>query len=164
MKSHERMGPRAAGEHSSTGRWVKALFWPCRLQSPLRLALLLVPLVFADPARILAQGGPPIIVQQPQSQTVVAGTNVTFSVVVSSLTALTYQWRFNDGDIPGATDSSYSLWNVQVTNAGAYRVFVQNLVGSALSSNAILTVNAPNLTPYRPAGWSERSWSPQRLE
>ncbi len=135
---------------------MKALFSPCRIRPRLRLAFLIAPLLFADPAWVLAQGGPPVILQQPQSQTVVAGTNVTFDVVVSSLSALNYQWRFNGGDIPGATGSSYSIWNVQVTNAGAYCVFVQNLVGSVLSSNAILTVNAPNLIPYQPAGWSDK--------
>src|ERR1017187_1235863 len=38
---------------------------------------------------------PPVITQQPQSQTNVIGSNATFSVAATSTLPLTYQWYFN---------------------------------------------------------------------
>ena len=51
------------------------------------------------------------------------------------------------------------LNNVQLTNAGTYAVVVSNLVGSVLSSNAILTVN-PAPTNCDPAPGGLVSWWP----
>ncbi len=54
----------------------------------------------------------PFLTQQPQSQSVPAGTNVTFSVVAGGTPPLAYQWR-KDGDaIGGATNSSHSIATV----------------------------------------------------
>ena len=47
--------------------------------------------------------------------------------------------------IAGAIDSSYTRTDVQTADAGAYSVQVGNAVGTALSSNAWLTVNNPPL-------------------
>jgi hypothetical protein len=42
----------------------------------------------------------PTITTQPVSQTVVNGTNVTFSVQVSGAGPFTYQWQFNGANLP----------------------------------------------------------------
>jgi hypothetical protein len=83
----------------------------------------------------------PFIVTQPASQTVTAGTGVTFSVGASGSPPLTYQWQFNSNNIAGATGSSYTIASAQSSNAGLYSVAVTNSVGFAISSNASLTVN-----------------------
>src|SRR5436309_5578517 len=62
-------------------------------------------------------GQPPIISQQPQSQTINIGSSVSFTVTVSSVTFVTYQWRFNGANIPGGTSaggntSTYAINNV----------------------------------------------------
>lgn len=106
----------------------------------MRPGLLLIPLLLATSLNGLAQGGPPIITQQPHGQSVTQGMNASFSVGVSSITTLTYQWRFNGGNISGATGSSYSITNVQASQAGSYSVLVINGVGSATSTNAVLNV------------------------
>jgi len=85
----------------------------------------------------------PSILQQPQSASAVTGASVTFSVTADGTPPLKYQWKFNSNAISGATNSSYSIINVQPTNAGNYSVAVTNSFGSAVSSNALLTVNAP---------------------
>lgn len=85
----------------------------------------------------------PSIQEQPQSQTVFAGTNVSFSVVGSGNPAPAYQWQFNSVNIPAATSSSYTIPYVLAGNAGSYRVILTNNVGTLTSAVAVLTVNAP---------------------
>jgi hypothetical protein len=68
-----------------------------------------------------------------------------FQLVVSG--NLSYQWQFDGTNIPGATNSTLTLPNVQPTNAGSYCVIISNLVGVATSSNAVLAVGyAPSIS------------------
>ena len=85
---------------------------------------------------------PPTITDQPQSQTVMAGAAVQFSVSASGNPAPTYQWCFNGAAIAGATGSTLNLPNAQPANAGSYTVTVTNESGSAASSAVTLTVTA----------------------
>ena len=63
--------------------------------------------------------------------------------------SLSYQWRSNTVNIFGATNASLTVNNVQLGQSGSlYSVVVTNTVGSATSSNAVLTVNpAPAPVP-----------------
>jgi alpha-tubulin suppressor-like RCC1 family protein len=88
---------------------------------------------------------PVTILQQPLSQTVVMGTNVTFSVQATSTVAVTYQWLKNSVSISGATSSSLVLQSVTQTNAGSYQVLVSNGATRATSSNAVLSVITPQI-------------------
>jgi hypothetical protein len=85
----------------------------------------------------------PAITAQPQSQTVVAGANVTFSVTATGSPPPTYQWTLNGAPILGATGSTLTLSNVQAANAGSYAVNVSNpaVTTPVVSAAAILTVN-----------------------
>ncbi|MDB6031588.1 MAG: hypothetical protein JWM16_1926, partial [Verrucomicrobiales bacterium] len=58
------------------------------------------------------------------------GDYVNLSVVVTG-SPLNYQWQFNGGDIPGATNYFITLGPLQLTNDGAYRVIITNALGSA---------------------------------
>mgnify|MGYP002623236090 CR=1 FL=1 len=86
---------------------------------------------------------PPSITTHPQSQTVGASNMVVFTVEASGTAPLSYQWRYNGGTIPGATESSYTRLNVQPSDNGDYSVVITNIAGSATSSNATLTVVIP---------------------
>ena len=88
----------------------------------------------------------PTIVSQPAPQFSSVGASATFSVTASALTALTYQWSFNDTAITGATGSSYTVSNVQPSNAGSYAVRVADSAGSTSSAIASLTVNTGTAT------------------
>jgi streptogramin lyase len=88
----------------------------------------------------------PAITKQPVSQTVDAGTDVTFSVTATGASTLFYQWMFNDANIAGATKSSFTITNAQPTDNGNYSVTVANNQGSVTSTNAVLTVNPPPVT------------------
>ena len=94
----------------------------------------------------------PIITQQPQSQTVLAGSNVTFMATSTGTAPLSYQWWFGGSSISGATSTSLTLSNVQPAQAGSYTVWVTNAYGSAISSNAVLTVNPASGCVTPPAG------------
>ena len=80
-------------------------------------------------------------------------------MAVSSVTLVTYQWKFNGADIPGATSSgtlmsTYTLNNVQPSQAGNYSVGCTNASGGVVSASATLTVLYTNLSPGQPPGWS----------
>ncbi|HWX21374.1 MAG TPA: immunoglobulin domain-containing protein [Candidatus Binatia bacterium] len=96
-------------------------------------------------AAVASVAAPPVISSPPLSQTVAQNQNATFSVLATNLCAAgqVYQWRFNGGNILGATGSTYTRPNVQCVDAGAFDVIVTNLAGSATSSVAALSVVAP---------------------
>ena len=109
---------------------------------------------FADPAgnatngtqftiQIQAAGTPPSITTQPQSQTVTAGANVTFSVAATGSGTLSYQWRRNGVNIAGANSASYTLATVLGDSGAVFSVVVSgDTAPPATSANATLTVNA----------------------
>ncbi|HWA07856.1 MAG TPA: immunoglobulin domain-containing protein [Opitutaceae bacterium] len=82
----------------------------------------------------------PAFTTQPQSQTVNAGANVTFTAAASG--SPTYQWRKDGNAIGGATNATLTLTSVTSANAGTYSVVATNSGGSATSNNAVLTVNS----------------------
>ena len=85
----------------------------------------------------------PVIVIQPQNQTANQGQNVVFSVTATGSAPLSYQWQLNSTNLSGATTSSYTVANAQPANVGSYSVIVTNSLGTATSSNALLTVIVP---------------------
>jgi hypothetical protein len=88
-----------------------------------------------------ATGTPPGVTQDPQSSTNNAGGSATFSASASGTAILTYQWFFGASPVSGATNSSLSLNNLGLGDAGGYSVTIANCFGSATSASATLTVN-----------------------
>ena len=56
-----------------------------------------------------------------QSQSAKVGQTVAFRAVVSGTEPISYQWRLNGTDIPGATNSVLPIAGVRTTDAGAIR-------------------------------------------
>ena len=84
----------------------------------------------------------PVITVQPTNQNVNAGVTVSFEVVATGALPLNYQWYFNGTNLlAGATNATFALTNVLLTNAGSYVVTVTNIYGMVISTNAMLTVN-----------------------
>jgi hypothetical protein len=101
---------------------------------------------------------PPVIVLQPQSLSLAAGSDAAFTVSASGAGPLRYQW-FKDGSaLPAATNGVLGLAHVQFASAGIYTVAVTGGFGSATSEPAVLAVWAPEppsfTQPPRPA-WQE---------
>lgn len=80
------------------------------------------------------------IFTQPQSQTIIVTSNVTFSVSAGSSLPLTYQWFHNGTIVSGATNTSLTLTNIQASDGGQYWVVISNGAGSLTSAVAVLTV------------------------
>ncbi len=89
----------------------------------------------------------PSINSQPADQTVTAGQSASFSVGADGTAPLSYQWRKNTVNIPGATGSTYTIASTAGGDAGTYTVVVSNAVSNVTSNGATLTVNAAPAAP-----------------
>ena len=89
----------------------------------------------------------PIVTQHPQSQTVLEGSPVTFTVAAIGTAPLSYQWRRNEVDIADANAATYTISSVVLAQAGTYDVVVSNAGGSATTTPATLTVDAAAVAP-----------------
>lgn len=93
---------------------------------------------------------PPLIVTQPASVTVIAGSTANFTVSASGTAPLTYQWTFGGTDLPNETNTSLSIPSAGAANEGVYRVRVANAAGEALSDPANLVVLVPATITQQP--------------
>jgi hypothetical protein len=93
--------------------------------------------------------GPPVITGEPQSQRVSVGASVSFMVMASGALPLTFQWRLNGIDIPGATGATYLIPSASVTNGGTYTVVVANSFGAVVSPAAVLTFDNIDDSPHQ---------------
>lgn len=83
----------------------------------------------------------PTITLYPTNLTVIAGDSASFYGGASGTDPLSYQWRFNNAAIAGATTTSYTIPSAQTNDAGPYSLVVTNLYGAATSlPPATLTV------------------------
>ena len=89
---------------------------------------------------------PPSIVTQPQSQQIVAGTNVLFNVLAGGTAPISYQWQFNGTNVIAATNSIYSIDSATPDLAGSYSAVVTNWYGSMTSSVAVLSIAPLTIT------------------
>jgi hypothetical protein len=100
---------------------------------------------------ITAASVAPTITAQPQSVSVTAGANASFSVTATGTAPLSYQWKKDAVNLSGATAATFSITGVQAADAGSYTVSVSNAAGSVTSLAATLTVSsvtsaAPTIT------------------
>lgn len=82
----------------------------------------------------------PQIDTQPLSQTAAAGSDVSLTVQATGTAPLSYQWRKDGQEIPGATAATLLLADVTIAAAGDYDVVVSNAAGSVTSAVATLSV------------------------
>ncbi|MDB6023904.1 MAG: hypothetical protein JWM68_127 [Verrucomicrobiales bacterium] len=86
----------------------------------------------------------PFVTLHPLSRSTSLGSSTTFSAAGTGVKPFFYQWQFNGATITGATNSTYTITNVQFSQAGNYSFVVDNLTGSATSSNATLAFYLSN--------------------
>ncbi len=78
---------------------------------------------------------------QTQSQTVSEGGTASFTVSATGSGTLTYQWLLNGSALVGATNDTFSCFNVQSSQAGSYSVLLTDVNGSRLVTMGDLTVS-----------------------
>ncbi len=121
-----------------------------------------------------------VIITPPQSQRVEQGSTVQMSVVATSASPITYQWKrvvggntnnlANGPTISGATTANLTLTGVQVADSGTYLVTMTTPGGSA---NAVATLTVKSYADFAnllenpgfdndPTGVDETPW--QRFE
>lgn len=86
----------------------------------------------------------PVIVTQPSTLTIAAGSPVAFTVAATGNGTLSYAWRFNGAAIAGATSATLSVGDrVTTANAGSYDCLITN---SLNGTQASVTSTAVTLT------------------
>jgi Concanavalin A-like lectin/glucanases superfamily/Immunoglobulin domain/Bacterial TSP3 repeat len=95
--------------------------------------------ILSAPAVLLILNGP-LIVQSPVSLSVTEGETAPFSAAATGLEPLSYQWRFEEAPILGATSSTLILTNATSSQSGRYDVMISDEGGTTLSAKATLAV------------------------
>jgi hypothetical protein len=82
----------------------------------------------------------PIIILQPESQTLAVGYGFSLRALALGASPLTYLWTMNGTNLSDATNSSVVFDSIQTNNAGTYTVLVSNHFGTSLSLPAVLSL------------------------
>ena len=91
----------------------------------------------------------------PSSETRYTGGSVTFSAAFDGNHPITNQWQMSADyaatwvDLPGRTNTTLTLTNLQLSDAGYYRLAATNSIGNNASSPAYLTVNDVSTAKYQ---------------
>jgi hypothetical protein len=84
-------------------------------------------------------GDPVTVNSAPQDTAVAAGANATFAIGATGSTPVSYLWEFNGKSLPNATNSTLTISNVLLAQAGTYTVTVSNPL-STTNVSAILSL------------------------
>ena len=90
----------------------------------------------------------PVITQQPSSQTINEGGNISLEVTATGATG--YQWKKDGSDIPSATEATYSKSGALPADSGSYTCVVTGAGGAVESNAAVVTVNALPVITQQP--------------
>jgi glucose/arabinose dehydrogenase len=91
---------------------------------------------------------PPLITNQPESQTVSSGSTAVLSVTANASPSAAYQWFLDGVPITGATNAMLVLANASAANAGTYTCTATNSAGSINSADAVLAIDASSAAPH----------------
>jgi len=83
---------------------------------------------------------PPIITAQPVSQSLSLGGLLNLAIGVIPGPGTQYQWRLNGANIPGATNSSYTVLNALARDAGSYTAVIFSQLGATVSQPALISL------------------------
>jgi hypothetical protein len=98
---------------------------------------------------ILTVQAAPVITRQPQPEHVCEGKIILLEVRTEG-EQLSYQWQKDSVDIPGATDSVYTIQQAKPDDAGGYRVVITSGNETVVSQNAVVYVNHATRVIHHP--------------
>ena len=107
-------------------------------------------IAYSDEFRLTVVSAPVLTVTLT-NQFLLAGATLSLNVGAQGTAPLFYQWKTNDASgtpiaIPGATNATFTITNVQSGNSGVYSVMVMNSVGMTSSVPITVTVFQVALT------------------
>jgi hypothetical protein len=93
---------------------------------------------------VLAPLPPGIVKQPPASQQLYVGETFSVTIQANGPTPITYQWFDGPNPLPGKTNATLTLNNVQTTDSGSYTCLASNIYGGTTSSaDALMVINGP---------------------
>jgi len=93
---------------------------------------------------------PPVIVKDPENASACSDGSIVLTVTAAG-TGLSYQWRHNGVNIPGATGHDYKITNVAAADSGNYDVVIKGANNVTLTSTpAKVSVNLPAAVATQP--------------
>jgi hypothetical protein len=95
-----------------------------------------------------------VTINRPTNQLVTVDGTASFSVTTGGTPPSSYQWSFNGTNIMCATNSTLTINDVELSQAGNYAVLVTDSNGSILISNVVLTVVMVPIITGQPASQS----------
>ena len=84
---------------------------------------------------------PPKILDHPQSQIAAEGDSVQLRVRATGSAPVSYQWRLNGTNVPGATATTLDLESITRNQGGHYVAVVSNRAAVISSLPALITIN-----------------------
>ena len=101
----------------------------------------------SPPLTLTANVGAPIVVRDslPTTGSDSVGSSMTFTAVMDGSRPLSLQWLADTGSgptpVPGATNATLTLTNLQLTDSGFYQLMASNALGTTYSSGTTFYVN-----------------------
>lgn len=97
------------------------------------------------------------IVKQPVNSSACEGTALKLSVYAISNQSITYQWKMNGIDIPGAIDSVYLISNLSFSDTGSYSVTINSSTLSTQSNVIKVNIKARTKIDVQPVDVSQQA-------
>ena len=98
------------------------------------------------------------ITTQPAAQSVGIGQTASFSVTAGGTDSISYQWKRDGINIPGATASTYTTDATALADSNAvFTVVVSNASGTVTSNDAKLTVSRYSLVANDSGGFYDKT-------
>ena len=101
----------------------------------------------SDPAIVTINAIVPFITSHPVGGAINIGDVLNLEVSAGGTPPLSYQWRIDGYNIPGATGTIYTKTVDALSDAGTYTCIVFSAWGGVISNPAVVTVNASGWAP-----------------
>lgn len=83
---------------------------------------------------------PPKFITQPKGVFVKQGTTVVLNAIVQGSMPISYQWKYNGEDLPGANSDTLILTDAKIQQSGNYELIASNEYGISTSQVAVVKI------------------------